>query len=352
MNIYIGTVITNSDITKAGTLTVLIPDLGKDPLEVILASPFYTLNGGGFLGIPENGSRILVAKEDDSADIYYLSTIISNEKNDSSGKLLEWNVIGDKYVYSERNKPQKVLYTDQLNSGLKISRRILPTYITAKVDLDSEKGKRISLNDSPKSDMVLIRNEHGDGIVISSKPNDVHSDRSIEVKSKGAQRHVVFQSNMEFSVIEGRDITIENKSSGINAGRDTEGRYGNINIKSENSDLNLICDKDDGRIFLITPKSRIQIESDGSIIIDSKADIKIQTTENLDIKANKNINIDGQTLNIKTQNDCVIDCNGSFSAKSGGTNSLDGAAVYLNSNVSKTGQPVEFKQPETTDYGE
>jgi hypothetical protein len=352
MEIFKGHVISNTDLTETGILTVQIPELSRDPLEVTLTSPFYMMNGGGMLGIPDTGSHILVCRDPEDNRLYYLSTIISNPRNAEGGGLLDWKVIGNKYVYTERNKPQVVTYTNQVDSGLKIHRRLLPDYIASKVDLDSENGKRISLNDSPKIDAVLIRNEHGDGIIITSDQNDVHSERSIEVKSKGAHRYTVFQSSMELSVIEGKDITIENRSTGLNAGRDIEGKFGNINIKSENSDININTEAEDGRIFLVTPKSRIQIESDGSILIDTESDIQIRTSSNLDIKADKAIKIEGQSLDIKTDLDCKIDAGGSFSARSSGTNSLDGSQVHFNSGLSQPATPVTPSIPEKTDYGD
>lgn len=351
--IYKGIVTSNSDITRSGILTVQIDGFGEGSIEVVYTSPFYHLNGGGFLAIPEIGSKILIHYDENENKYYYLSTIVEMPENSQRGGLKEWKLIGDNYVYTEREIPQRVEFTDGFGAGLKISQRNLPSYISAKVDLDSRAGKRLSLSDSPNSDMVLIRNEHGDGMVISSEPSEIHSERSIEVKSKGSQKHIVFQSDMYLAVIEGRDITIENFSTGTFKQADTPGRFGNINLRSQNADINIVSNGDDGRVFLVTPKARIQIDSDGSIKLESDSNVQIVAKGDINVKSDNNINLEATNINIRSNSDINMQAlQGGISAKGAGNVALDGAQVHLNSNQSNATSAVQVITPELTDYEE
>lgn len=302
-NINIGIVVSNSDIeSQTGRMSVKVEKFDT-VIDVVYVSPFYFLNGGGVLAIPEVGSKVIVLTDTNTDESYYLGTIIDTPSNPEKGGMIGWKPISEPNVYSERGIPQKVTFTNQVGSGLKISRRFYPKYIDCKVNLDSEKGKRISLSDSPKSDCVLIRNEHGDGIVITSQENDVHADRSIEVKSKGLQQYVSFQSAMNLYVMEGKDINIENFSTGANSNTTaaTKGRFGNINLKSHNADINIVGKGSESNIFITTPKARVEIKADGSVLIDSQGDIRMQSLGNIELKSTAgDISLEALNINMKS----------------------------------------------------
>lgn len=351
--IYEGIVVSNIDTTRNGILSVRIPDISDELCFVTYTSPFFVPNGGGIIAIPEVGCKILILQNLESGKFYYLTTIVEIPDNSQKGGLTDWNLIPDKYIYSERERPQKVNVTNQFGAGLKISRRFLPEYITSKVELVSETGKKISLSDSPKFDAVIIRNEHGDGIVITSDPSDIHSERSIETKSIGPQRYVVYKSDINMLVVDGRDITIENLSTGAGANTDTEGKFGNINLRSHNADINIVSRADDGRVFIVTPKARIQIEADGSIKITSDSDIQIAAKGDLDIKSDNAIRIQGNTLDIKANTNMKFESGGNISSKAAGTNSLDGPqAIHFNSGVSQAANAAQIEEAVKTDYNE
>ena len=302
LKIFTGIVVSNYDESNTGKLIVK-SESSQTNLEVTYVSPFYFPNGGGVLAIPEVGSKILMFSNDDDANIYYLGTVIDYPDNPMVGGKTDWSPIGANRIYSEKNIPQKVMYTNQVGAGLTISRKFLPDYINTKVNLDSEKGKRISLSDSPKSDCVLIRNEHGDGIVITSKENDVHADRSIEVKSKGLQQYVSFQSAMNLYVIEGKDINVENFSTGANSNTTAaaSGRFGNINLKSHNADINIVGKGSESNIFITTPKARVEIKADGSVLIDSQGSIRMQSLGNIELKSTAgDISMEALNINMKS----------------------------------------------------
>jgi hypothetical protein len=309
---------------------------------------------GGILTIPEVGSEVLLLIDDTHKKVYYLHTVVDFPENEMSGGLKTFGLFGDNYVYSTREVPQKITFTNQLNAGLKITRKFQPDSIVAKVDLDSEKGKRISLNDSPGSDFVLVRNEHGDGITIASDGNDIHGERSIEVKSKGLQQFVSYQSGMNFYVIDGKDINIENYSTGsfsnINAA--DLGRFGNINIRSHNADVSLVGKGPTSQIFIVTPNSRIQIDSTGAVTIESINSISVKSSSDINLDAGNTLNITATNLNIKTTSDTRIDSGGNFSARSVGVNSLDGSQVHFNSQLSLPVVTLPLLPATRNDYGE
>ena len=378
-SIQIGIVVSNFDSgSKTGKMSVEMDESGLT-IDVIYVSPFYHLNGGGVLAIPDIGSKILVFNDLNSGYYYYLGTIIDTPSNPVIGGMIGWEPISEPGVYSERGIPQKVTYTNQVGAGLKISRRLLPNYMTSKVNLDSEKGKRISLSDSPKSDVVLIRNEHGDGIVISSQANDVHADRSIEVKCKGSQHFVSYQAAMNFYLIEGKDISIENFSTGSNSNTTAgeKGRFGNINIKSHNADINITGKGDKSDIFITTPKARIEIKADGSVLIDSQDSVRIQALKNIELKSTAgdismealNINMKSTlNTNIQSMLNTSIEATANFTAKGTllATLTSDASPVVIKGTSDAAPilglrdppaapviiQPLQPKQKTKTDYGD
>lgn len=312
-----GIVIDNRDTSKRGRMLVKFEGQSETASEVIYTSPYFTTNGGGVLAVPEVGSEIIALEDSEKTKIYYIATIVDfPSQNEVGGGLKEFNVISDPYVYTEREKPQKVNFTNQFGAGLKISRRVLPKLLSTKVDLSSEGGKRITLSDSPESNLIMIRNEHGDGIIITSEQSDVHPERSIEIKSVGQQNYVSFQSGINFYVIDGRDINIENFSSGAfaNTSAATKGRFGNINLRSSEADISIVGKGQGSEIFIVTPKARIQINLDGSVNIEAlnvniksalnmtleAQNLSIKST-NLNIKSDALLNVDSPAINVNTQ---------------------------------------------------
>ena len=354
MKILKGVIVSNKDMSETGRLSVIFPTESQSIKTVVYTTPFYMANGGGLLAIPEYGARILATYDEDSDTYYYLSTILTQDDKDFNGSsgLKDFSILGDKNVYSERKKPSKIKLTNQLNAGLAITRKYQPDYIVNKVDLTSEKGKRVSLNDSPKTDAVIVRNEHGDGLIITSESTETHPDRSIEIKSVGPQRHVVYQSDMNFMIVDGKDVNIENYSTGAFADNSEGGRFGNINLRSENADITIVSKADDGRVFIVTPNARIQISPDGKVQVKADSDIELVSDTNITIQAANNLNLVAANVNIKADANIAMDAGGNSSILSTGTNSLDGAQVHFNSGLSL---PVTVDQPgipETNDYNE
>jgi hypothetical protein len=349
-----GIVMSTVDDTKLLKILVKLKNLDGIIVEAIYTTPFFSLDGGGVIAVPDVGTSVLLVYDRTSGKAYYIASIVEPPEISPGGAKLDFSVVGDNKIYSERGMPQKLLFTNQANAGLKITRKALPSYINSKVDIDSENGKRISLNDSPNADWVMIRNEHGDGIVIASDGNNIHSERSIEIKSKGMQQYVSMQSGMNFYVIDGKDINIENFSTGAfsNTRSVDVGRYGNINLRSHTSDISIVGKGVDSKIFITTPKARIQIASDGSIILDSIGSITMNSTGNINLNATASINIAGASVNIKSEGTLSMQSGSNFYAKSGGIAAIDGTLVHLNSNLALPTTIEPTLPPGRNDYGE
>lgn len=342
--VFRGTVVSIFDKSKSCLIKAVFPEYSPNVVDVVYTTPYYSYNNGGMLAVPEEGSNILASFSDFDNKFYYMSTIIESlDGSDDivkSGGIKDWEVIGDRRLYSERDRPQKVSYCNQAGAGLDITRKFLPDYIVSKVDLNSENGKKISLNDSPNSDSVIIRNEHGDGIIISGEQNDIHPDRGIELKSVGPHKFVVFQSDMTMMVVDGRDINIENYSTGAQANQLSE-KYGNISIRSKNKDVTLVTNGQSGNIFITTPRAKIQINSNGDILLSSDGTIQMDAP-NITLNADSNVNIKGANVNIKSDANCAIEA--------GEIASVDGSQVQLNSGF--TAQEAQIIPTTNNAYGE
>lgn len=351
MRLLKGTVKSTIDLSNTGKFIVQSSDIDAT-IEVIYTSPYAMFNGGGVVAIPEIGSKIFFFEHEN--EYYYMSTIVDTPRTDQRGGELDAKVIGDKEVYKGGVKPHRVTYTNAVNSGLKITRHMLGYAIDSKVDLDSEKGKRLSLNDSSQINAIQLRTEHGDGVVISGKESDIYPSRSIEIKSVGPQNYVVFQSGIQMLVVDGREISIENHSTGAfaNVGAEEKGKFGNINLRSKNSDINITADGKESRIFIVTPKARIQIEDDGTLSVSSANGINMLTDKSITLEAKEMISLKAAQINIKASANINTEAGGNASVKSGGTNSLDGSQVHFNSGLSQSVTIPSINITDKTDYGD
>lgn len=336
-----GKVVSNQDYSQSMRISVIFEDSNEGVASVVYTSPYYNYNGGGVLAPPEPGTDVLVFKDSDSS-YYYISTIVDPIQIGRPGGIKEWKVIPEpEKVYSEQGTPDRMTFENKLGAGLVINRKFESESISNRVALTSEHGKKVLLDDSPKSDCVVVRNEHGDGLVISGDESDVFPERVAELKTKGYQRFVVFNSGMELSIIEGRDINIENQSTGAFSNLNSE-RFGNINLRSENNDISLVTKAPDGRIFLITPNARIQIESNGRVVIESSSNIELNSNGNITLNSANTLSLQASNINIKSD--------GATSISSGGNLNLDGSQVHL-----QQGSPVpeaQIQNPSRNHYDE
>lgn len=348
MKTIIGHVATNLDSSRGGKFKASFDNLaGGEDVDVIYTSPMYRVNGGGMIAIPEEGDIILAAHDANTGNLYYISTIVDKSLVGEISKVPNFEDIGDPLLYTEGGKPVKTQYCNQVGAGLDITRNYkpAPNKLVTSVNLKSEGGKKVGLDDSPGVEAVIVRNQHGDGILVKGDADDIFPSRCIHVTSNGKQDYTVMESSMDLRVVEGLDLTIENTSTGAmgttpseqyrpnkdnsNAGLPCR-RWGGIYLRSEQGDVSISSKGDDGRIFIVTPKARIQINEDGEVDISSTASIQLSATGD--------INMEGSNVNIKARDgfirlESVTDV--SLLTGTGGSVNIDGGPnINLNASLS------------------
>ena len=345
-----------------------------EEISVIYTTPFFHFGGGGLLALPNIGSKVILMFDERTNQYYYVSTIVTNVNYewiyDPSLKVLP--LTSDKNIYTDKNIPQKIGFTNEADSGLKISRKKLKRYIDAKVELKSEFGKKIALVDSPMNSHVLMRNEHGDGIRIISHdwaagsvgyPHPIYPSRSIISYSKGPQFYTTVRGSMNLLVADGLEFNIQNFSTGAygpsgvsstGAPDQPSDRVGNINIRSKNSDINIAVNGNESEIYITTPKARIEIRDDGTVLIHSTGTINLKSDGDINLKSASNINMEaGGEFNLKsTSNFNIQSTGGQTNIKSSDNCNVDGAQIHLNSGFSSEANSPEEIDIQNNAYGE
>lgn len=343
-------VVDNTDFTNTGTMLVFCKDLGQDYIPVNYVSPYSAKHHGGFIAIPEIGVEVLISQPDGTNnEWYYMGSIFSHsEGTDGQGsEVLDAQdpAVPDKQIYRARGKPQRIVISDATGNKLVLSNSYNPKYFNLKAALESALGKRLELNDSPKRDCIILKNEHEDGIKITSTPQKSSAARSIEVESLGPIKTISRESEVEVLVIEGREIDITNESTGLNKDDDLPNRFGNINVRSKKMDINLTTDEAEGSIFLtcLGGEGIIQLASNGKITVWAETDVEIRAGGDLKLKADENITIEaGASIDIKAGAALDIESGGATGVKAGGNVNLDGAEVHLNSGNAQGAQETEI----------
>jgi|GEM_PF-5135384 len=325
-------------------------------VNVTYTSPFFHKTSGGAIAVPNVGSKILILKNIDYNKYYYISTIVEGEPDPYDPDVIDpthflYGITRESY-YTDKDIPQRITFTNEQNAGLVIRDERLSGYIASEVKLQSDKGKIVSLQDSPLDNKINIRNEHGDGIRVTSDSigsvfyNDEHhgllASRSIYLMCAGDQNMVSYTGGIKLMISEGREIDIKNCSTGAGGDNASAGiiagsneRCGNVNITSEDSDVNIRAGTDSNSrsaVFISTPKGRIQINYDGSIDISCKEDINIRSLSgNITLQANKDIKMKCSNFVVNTTGNFGVNAAGTFHGMATGNAGLTGTQVHLNS---------------------
>ena len=378
LNTIKGKVTSNKGLSQKGRFKAIFKIIGEDPVEVIYTSPMYRVNGGGLLALPTKGDIILAAHDPDTTEVYYHSTIVDTQLPKTQGKgvggpggdggdgrVPNFVEIPDSKFFADDGSPVKVKYQNQVGAGLDIIRNFKPApgKPISSVNLISEAGKKVGLDDSPGVEAVVVQNQHGDGIIVKGDADDLFPSRCIQVASKGHQSFIVAESSLDLTVVEGLDISIENRSTGAMAQTPSEQywpngnlpckRWGGIYLRSESGDISIAANADtgepeqDGRIFIVTPKARIQITETGAIQIDSDQD-------DIRIKSTSNINMEGANINIKATGSLKMESVSGTSILSGGNVDVDGAEIHLKPTTPPASIPplTEHSTLDLNDYSE
>ena len=379
-----GFVTGNQNSDGDGRFKALIEDVSDEPVDVIYTSPGYRLNGGGFFFIPEEGDVILACLDTATKEIYYHSTVVYAKSNSIRSKPVpNFKEVPDPDTYSPVGKPVKVRYENQVGAGLCITSnytsfenleegneggQVAPILIDS-VSLKSPLKKKISLDDSPQVDLISIKNQHKDGIIITGDRTSTFPAQMIQVKSSGPHNYTCMQSHMDIRVVEGTDITIENNSTGKMGqtpdqstwpnGPENQApkRWGGIYLRSENGDLSLASNALDGRVFITTPNSQIQIQEgeDGlsDIVIKTNGKISMEGEQGIDLRSTGSIRLEaGEDVDIQAGGQFKSTSTGQASISSGDQVAVDGSEVHLNSGNSTPANFANIIEPLLNDYSD
>jgi len=260
-------------------------------VHVTHTSPMYSVGYGGMLAIPDEKTQVLVFFNESESKFYYLTTIV--DFPDNTKELGPPNLtpeLDKKNLYIDDSSiTHQVTYCNELNSGLKINYAESPKKRINNVLLTTEAGKQIILDDSPQ-DMIMIKNEHGDNIrITSTEGENQESKQAILGESKGDISFTTQEGGVELKAGgKARDITLHNHAMPL-PGFNPNCTYpyflnGNINLISDYGDINLSLPSILGKICITTPFGRIVIDQLGTVHIYSKS-IHMKALTNLILEA-------------------------------------------------------------------
>ena len=313
------------DPTRSGMMRVVIPEVGVK--QVRYSTPYHGGGtGGGFFAIPLPGTTVLVCNPQNAGDEwYYLGSIIApgpaflgnvpqDKVKDSkvdkgklgqgllSGEFANMPILPEEKIYKTRLRPMQYVFKSPAGHKLVISDQYQDDFWNQSIKLESSKGKLAILDDSPQIDCVTIRNEHMDGIRISSSFQEPDQPaRAIDIECEGPQSHTTRAGQMNILVREkGKNLYISNLADGDNneqisaSAPPDVASWGKINIKTINNDINLVAKEgtltameNKPSIFLTTKGSEsvIQLKSDGGINIIGDKGVVITANKN-DVQIN------------------------------------------------------------------
>jgi len=341
MNLVEATVISNFDIFETGLFEVSSTYF-QGVRTVTYTSPYGSLyNGldgkkGGFFAIPSVGQTVLISQTT-GADAYYLITVVHDPDTRSDGNSIPEvanspGIPSDIYNLSP-GIPQRVILSDSKGNSLVLSHG----YATDEQNIESNsiqvktKTQKLNIEDTPAVNRISLENVYGDCIRLAQTQTD-NSDmgtRHLLLRTAGIIQALAEQG-MDLIVTEGTEIDINNLSTGVN--KDGSEKWGNINVVSENKDINLVTKGDSGRVMIrsMGGDALVQVNSTGEVIIKSAKSISIDADEDINIKAGNNLNIQaGSDINILAANTATMTGSSSTVLLTPVAASLDGPAVQL-----------------------
>lgn len=322
MRICEAQVVNTFDMEQRGVFLAYSKDVHSGPFEVTYTTPYAAQNEAGFIGVPEEGTIILIYQPENSSKWYYMASSFERPMEQASNKIFDETYrYPDKHVNRARGRPMKVVLQDIKGNKLTLSSEYNPKFVNVKAQLESHLGKKLTLSDSPDKNCIMLKNEHGDGLKITTRPDPVSPARAIELDSKGPQKFTSRDSELELRVLDGKDIIIENTSTGVKRDLTAPEQFGNISLVSAERDINLMAKGVTSKIFLDSLGSggHIQIDSGGTITIWAAGAVKIKCGS-LDIKSDSYINLQaGTSLNLKAGGDFTAQ---GLNANIGGDNTV------------------------------
>lgn len=323
---------------------------------VYFTTPFLGAMLGGFTGhVPTVGSVILCCLPEGSTDWYYMGTTFDKELNTDGPKMQDLGIAKSQRATdigggtgAGTGNPHRVLLQDEFGNGLGL-------YFekrgggdqNVKAELKSGKGKRLSLIDSPNTDCIVLETAGVSGgksrILMGDddpKADSIPAD-SIEVFSTGPQKYINHSSQTDVVVYSGgKELQIINKATGENTA--PGGQAGNVNIQSDNKDVNILTlgkAGDQANIFIENlggnqgDTVQITVAGDGTVRIKSGGKIELDCADNLEINCGSDVNMSCQNFNVTA--------GGSVNLNAASLINADGTAMFLQSgNSANSGATV------------
>tara|TARA_R110000782_G_scaffold102791_4_gene190145 strand:+ start:14463 stop:15566 length:1104 start_codon:yes stop_codon:yes gene_type:complete len=345
----IGTVMTNASIEQDGTFLVsfgLKDSVGEVVLEQVTYVSPYGNSGSGFIAIPTPGSLVLCTKIEahegsgrDNAGWYYIGSIMGkgttpepDEDSVSEGRVSDGTVWPRRFksMYEATELyPDQIGMTNARGDNFSMFSRHRPEGFVGgqmqdyRIQMQSGSGKSIRLVDTPEVDGIIMSNEHvGKDYFIFSSSNSTRgsfSEGEWFLRTHGPVNMYTTASNMRYWVQEGHNLQLENLASGeygykkggispnakvdntaaaassriTDVGNET---WGCVELRSANNNVILEALAEDSVIRIEAPgsKTKIIINTGGTVDIVAKKKITLQSDEEIELNAPK-IDINGST---------------------------------------------------------
>jgi len=334
---YLGRVLTEIDPLQSGNMSVIMPHLGS-PTDVNYSTPYHGKGGSGFFSVPEKDSIVLVAHVPDGdpranpkRKYIYISTLVAPDVplqapgENILGPLQTGGVLPDPDIYKARARPMKYVWKSPHGHAFTMSDLYEPSFFNTRIEMKSGLGKKVVCDDSPLKDCILIQNEHGDHIKLTTNfVLPAQPARALDIDTKGPHLYQTRESQMDLRVVDGWNLDIVNTSTGYNAAEGSAD-WGKVNVLAQNNDMTLTCNEGKGTSMEDVPSMFITTNGQESIIqIDSRGAMKIIVRKDIEVIAEEgNIGIHAQTgdINMSSGGDVNINSGGVINLNTGGAQS-------------------------------
>lgn len=315
MKFFKGKVDLTLDSKKQGSFKVNINGRPPDShITVNYVSPFYDAHNGGMFAVPAHGSEVFMMYDESLGEYFYMGTIVGKSRFDPGiDDSLENEVINERLAYNSDGTPCMMTLTNSDGAGLKIINHLdgKDKPVGKSVVLKTALGHFLELRDDPSKDQLALKTHNQDGITITGEATKTYDARLVNIHTNGAIRETSVEGEIRLDLIDGRDITIRNNSSGMKGGLEIDTPLGpinpipagNLNLVTKYKDINIYTEElpnvisgKPGRILLSTPQGLIQIKSgsDG-VTIYSEGKINIASVKTIKQIALDTLGKDAQT---------------------------------------------------------
>jgi len=287
---------------------------------VTYTSPYYRVNMGGFVGIPEPQTQILAfhnkkPKREGESEFYYHSTIVKDKS--TPGQELDnptFQALRDNdnksTIYSDPTpsedgdsipgKPVTQAFTNPVGAGLYITRNYAKDKILNDVTVKAQNDCEVNVGALG----IQLKNEEGDNILLNSTTlNDGYAARSLSIVTRGNHEYKCTNADITMKIQDGGDINIENNSTGmfgtfklpdgrIEAPAGTTPQSGNVRLKTRWRDIILAALGLSSKIHIVTNNAKVVLDSEtGNIDIFSQTG-SLGTPGNINIQSAGLINME------------------------------------------------------------